>query len=177
MRQWVVSIAILLIVNYVHPTVILAQNSIKSSANLEMTGAALQAPMVFTADALKAFPSDAIQSFSQTRASAGVSTTSTVRGVQLPALIERVGLTDRAKANWKTLLVICTATDGYRAVFTWPELSNTAVGAGVLVVFEQDGNPLAAREGQIALLSTADKRLGARHVRNLQRIELQFLPN
>ncbi len=138
MRQWIVSIAILLIVYYVHPTVTLAQNSINSSANVEMTGAALQAPMVFTADALKAFPSDAIQSFSQTRASAGVSTTSTVRGVQL---------------------------------------SNTAVGAGVLVVFEQDGSPLAVREGQIALLSTADKRLGARHVRNLQKIELQFLPN
>ena len=51
---------------------------------------------------------------------------------------------------------VVTATDRYRAVFSWPEITNTAVGDGVLLLFERDGKPLDEREGRIALVSTAD---------------------
>jgi len=71
--------------------------------------------------------------------------------------------------------VIATATDGYRAVFTWAELSNTPAGDGVLVPYERDGEPLGAREGQISLLATGDLRLGARHVRNLVKLQVRQL--
>jgi hypothetical protein len=96
-----------------------------------------------------------------------------VRGVKLAALIERAGLVAKGRDGWKTLMVVATATDGYRAVFSWPEISNTLVGEGVLVLFERDGKPLDDREGRIALMSTADRSLGARHVRNLARIEVR----
>lgn len=52
---------------------------------------------------------------------------------------------------------------------------NTTVGDGALLVFERDGRPLDEHEGRIALLSTADFRLGARHVRNVLRIEVMQL--
>jgi hypothetical protein len=59
------------------------------------------------------------------------------------------------------------ATDGYRAVFSWGELFNTAVGDQVMVIQAQDGRPLDSAAGPLALRSLADLRPGARHVRNL----------
>lgn len=136
---------------------------------------ALQTNRVLTADDLRAMPAAMQQSFTQTRTVGGVEQRTTLRGVKLPALLEQIGLSAQARAEWKTLLVTATATDGYRAIFAWPELSNTPVGEGVLVVYERDGQPLQAREGRLALQSTGDFRMGARHVRNLLRIEVSLL--
>jgi hypothetical protein len=136
---------------------------------------ALQSNRMMTVDMLKSLPAEAVGTFTQTRDGTAGATGSALRGIKLPALIEYIGLSSEAKANWKTLLVTATATDGYRAVFTWAELINTPTGEGVLVVFERDGAPLDAREGRIALQSSADFRLGARHVRNLLRIEVSLL--
>jgi len=128
---------------------------------------ALRQTLILDASALAAFPAKDIGRFTQTRSGQGTDSQSTVRGVKLAALIERAGLAASGSNDWKTLIVIATATDGYRAVFSWPEITNTAVGDGVLVLFE--------REGRIALVSTADQRLGPRHVRNLVRIEIRSL--
>lgn len=132
----------------------------------------------FTVDVatLAAAPAADIGSFLQTRSGEGVETRSTVRGVKLRSLIERAGLAVEGRDGWKTLVVVATATDGYRAVFSWPEIANTSVGDGVLVLFERDGQPLPVREGAIALMSTTDRMLGARHVRNLASIEVRSLP-
>lgn len=146
------------------------------SAQLTVTGE-VKASLTLAADDLRAFPAEQQASFTQTRGTPGQENRSTVRGVRLKAIVERAGLLAGARNDWKTTLVIATATDGYRAVFSWPELSNTAAGEGVLVLYERDGRPLDAREGQLALLSTNDVRLGARHVRNLQKIELRQLAN
>lgn len=141
------------------------------STAVEVTGAVRQSLRV-DAVALAAFPAEAIVQFAQTlsdRAAASV-----VRGVKLAALVDRAGGLSSADRNaWKTLVVIATATDGYKAVFSWPEITNTAIGDGVLVLFERDGNPLDEREGRIALMSTADRQAGPRRVRNLVRIELR----
>ena len=45
----------------------------------------------------------------------------------------------------------------------------------MLVLHERDGQPLVPREGLIALQTTGDFRLGARHVRNLLRIEVNVV--
>lgn len=145
------------------------------STRVEVSGAVRQA-LDLDAAALSAFPAEAIGQFTQSRSGAGAASQSTARGVKLAALIERAGLAAPGDRNeWKTLVVIATATDGYRAVFSWPEIANTTVGEGVLVLFERDGKPLDDREGRIALVSAADLKLGPRHVRNLKRIELRAL--
>lgn len=145
------------------------------STQIELAGAP-RTSQQFDAAALAAFSEKDIASFAQTRSGTTGDSRSTVRGVRLSALVERAGLAGNGRDDWKTLVVIATATDGYRAVFSWPELANTAVGDGVLVPFERDGKPLDDREGRIALMSTADRKLGARHVRNLVRIEVRALP-
>ena len=142
------------------------------SLQVEIDGA-VQRPTRLDATALAAFDARQIGSFTQTRSGQGVETQSTVRGVKLAALIESAGLAVKGRNDWKTLVVTVTATDGYRALFSWPELTNTASGDGVLVLFERDGKPLDDREGRIALMATGDRSLGPRYVRNLARIEVR----
>lgn len=158
---------------------ILAQSSLpttpRASTMLYVFGNALQANSVLRPEDLRQMPEAMQSSFTQTRSVAGSEQKTTVRGVKLPALIERLGLSNAGKANWKTLLITCTATDDYRAIFTWPELINSPAGEGVLVLHERDGQPLVSREGLIALQTTGDFRLGARHVRNLLRIEVSVV--
>lgn len=150
-----------------------AQDAARPSEVLYLHGSALRQHRVLTPADLAAQPPEAIATFVQARGAPGSEQRSTVRGVRLVRLIEAAGLTERARGDWKSLLVTVTATDGYRAQFTWAELANTPAGEGVLVLFERDGQPLDAREGRIALLATGDLRLGARHVRNALRIEVR----
>jgi DMSO/TMAO reductase YedYZ molybdopterin-dependent catalytic subunit len=100
---------------------------------------------------------------------------SIARGVRLTAILERAGLANTDPNDWKHTVVLATATDNYRVVFSWPELFNSDLGASVLVVFERDGQPLADREGHIALVSAKDQRTGPRSVRWLRQLDIKVL--
>lgn len=72
--------------------------------------------------------------------------------------------------------VEAVATDGYRALFSWGELFNSPAGAQALVVATQDGQPLDAAAGPLALRALGDLRPGPRHVRNLCALVVRPLP-
>jgi DMSO/TMAO reductase YedYZ molybdopterin-dependent catalytic subunit len=108
-------------------------------------------------------------------ASKEVEVPSIARGVRLTAILERAGLANTDPNDWKHTVVLATATDNYRVVFSWPELFNSDLGASVLVVFERDGQPLADREGHIALVSAKDQRTGPRSVRWLRQLDIKVL--
>ncbi len=98
-----------------------------------------------------------------------------VHGVRLLAVLEQAGLAERDRLDWRKAVVIAIARDGYRAVFSWPELANTAAGAQVMVAYERDGSPLAAQEGPLALHAPGDTRTGPRHVKWLHRVDVRIL--
>jgi DMSO/TMAO reductase YedYZ molybdopterin-dependent catalytic subunit len=94
-------------------------------------------------------------------------------GVLLTELLDKAGLRSDRKNDWRRLYVVASASDGYKAVFSWGELFNSRIGRGAMVVFERKGKPLDDSEGRIALLSTEDDRVGPRHVKWLKRIEVR----
>ncbi|WP_273487848.1 molybdopterin-dependent oxidoreductase [Roseateles chitosanitabidus] len=136
---------------------------------------AVRAPLMLTVDDLRAFHAEQIGTFTMTKQIDGREQSTTVRGVRLSAVLERAGVVTQDKHAWKSMAVLVTASDGYKVAFSWPELTNTEVGAGVLVVFERDGQALDDGEGRIALLSGRDLRAGPRHVKWLSRIEIRPL--
>ena len=137
---------------------------------------AVKTSLTLKVDDLKAFPATQIESVVVTRRADGKELPTTLRGVRLTSVLERAGMEGSTDRNeWKHTVVLATATDGYQVVFSWPELSNTDVGAGVLVVFERDGQPLADREGRIALVSARDLRTGPRSVRWLARLDVRVV--
>lgn len=91
----------------------------------------------------------------------------TFSGHLMRELLQRAGFGLPSDRGARTAMIEAVATDGYRAVFSWGELFNTAVGDQVMVIGTQDGRPLDSLAGPLALRSLADLRPGARHVRNL----------
>jgi len=96
-----------------------------------------------------------------------------LKGVRLLDVLEKAVVVSQNHNDVKKMVVVATASDGYKAVFSWSELFNSPVGEGVLVFFEKDGMPLADDEGRIALISAKDLRTGPRHVKWLQGIEVR----
>ncbi len=98
------------------------------------------------------------------------------RGVRLRDLLSHAGLDEsrnRAARNWVFEL---TASDNYRAYFSWGELFNHAAGESVAVIYEYNGQPLDTTSGPLALRALTDQRPGPRHVRNLCALRARELP-
>ncbi|HEY6241048.1 MAG TPA: molybdopterin-dependent oxidoreductase [Burkholderiales bacterium] len=97
-------------------------------------------------------------------------------GVWLTDLLGEADIRRDERHALRRTYVVATASDGYHAVFSWGELFNTPVGRDVLVAFERDGSPLQEGEGKIALVSLADEKIGPRHVKWLNRIDVRRVP-
>lgn len=141
---------------------------------VELTGAVRQ-PLTLDAEALARYPSAAQSTLEFARSVDGTERRTRLAGVRLTAVLEQAGLAERDRLDWRKAVVLATATDGYRAVFSWPELFNTEAGGQVLLVWRRDDAPLDAREGPIALHAPGDLKTGPRHVRQLMRLEVRIL--
>ena len=97
-------------------------------------------------------------------------------GIRLTDLLEEADIRQDARLALRRTYVVAVASDGYQVVFSWGELFNTPVGRDVLVAFERDGSALREGEGQIALVSLADEKIGPRHVKWLSRIDVRRVP-
>jgi DMSO/TMAO reductase YedYZ molybdopterin-dependent catalytic subunit len=136
---------------------------------------AVQTPLTLSVEDLKAFPADKIATLTVRRKVDDKDVPSTLRGVRLTAVLERAGLLAEDHRDWHHTIVVAIGTDGYRVVYSWPELFNTEDGADALVVFERDGQALADREGRIALAPGHDLRSGPRSVHWLARLDVRVL--
>lgn len=96
-----------------------------------------------------------------------------LKGVLLRDILGQAKVVSKDHNDVKKTVIIATASDGYKVVFSWSEVFNSPVGDGVMVFFEKDGVPLADDEGRIAMVSTQDIRSGPRHVKWLKAIEVK----
>src|SRR5262249_43985436 len=135
----------------------------------------IQRPVTISVDTLRNFAASGQVNFKTSRDTDGRQQQTVVRGVSLKAVLEQSGLAERDRFDWRKAVVIAIARDGYRAVFSWPELFNTEGGAQVMLAYERDGGPLGTNEGPIALHAPGDTRTGPRHVKWLERIEVRVL--
>ena len=91
-------------------------------------------------------------------------------------LLENIlGMADVIKAehnDTKKMFIVVSAHDGYKVVFSWQEIFNTAVGGGVMILLERDGKPLDGEQGQLELISAEDYFTGSRYVKGLKNIEV-----
>lgn len=95
------------------------------------------------------------------------------KGVRLADLLNKAEILAPGHNDVKKLAIIATASDGYKAMFSWNEIFNSPIGEGVMVFFEKNGQPLGDDEGRIAMVSSKDSRTGPRHVKWLQDISVK----
>lgn len=94
-------------------------------------------------------------------------------GVLLRDVLDKAVVLSGSHFDFKKMVVIATASDDYKVVFSWSELFKFPVGDGVLVFFEKNGRLLDDGEGRIALLSAKDAGVGSRYVKWLTAIEVR----
>lgn len=65
---------------------------------------------------------------------------------------------------------VMQAADGYKALFSWNEIFNTAVGKQLWLVVATAGKQLSQMSDRMLMLCTADEKTGRRHIKSLSRI-------
>ncbi len=98
-----------------------------------------------------------------------------LRGVPLDRLLDAAGPAFVQRTDFKRVAIVAESRDGYRALFSWNELFNSALGEGVLVAWDCDEAPLGGNAGPFALVSLHDRATGPRYVQRLAGIELHKL--
>jgi len=128
-------------------------------------------PLALSVADLGRFPVQRVEDTRVARGPAGASeATRHFAGCLLRDVLNAAKLTEGDRLDLRSTIIVATASDGYKAIFSWAELFNTAIGDGVLIVYERDGAPLGDAEGPIALVSLKDTRPGPRHVKWLSSI-------
>lgn len=135
---------------------------------------AVENPLDLDVAGLQQFPSQKINELSLIcQSGANKGKLENIRGVLLRDILEKAVIKAPAHNDVKKMAIIASASDDYKAVFSWNEVFNSPIGDGVLVFFEKNGLPLTDDEGRIAMVSSKDVRTGPRHVKWLERIEVR----
>nr|WP_321465445.1 molybdopterin-dependent oxidoreductase [uncultured Desulfobulbus sp.] len=95
-----------------------------------------------------------------------------LRGVLLADLINQAEVVVTAHNDTKKMYVVTSSDDGYKTVFAWQEIFNSANGEGILVILEREGQPLHQGNGDVDLISAKDHLTGPRYVRRLKTVEI-----
>lgn len=99
-------------------------------------------------------------------------------GVALRDLLTQGGVPAGEALRGKALIryVVVRAADGYRTVFSLPELDSAFTDRVVLIADTRDGAALPAREGPFRLIVPGEKR-EARWVRQVTAIDVEDAPD
>lgn len=99
------------------------------------------------------------------------------KGVSLDALLVKAGVPhgEAIRGKWMATCVVASAADGYRVVFSLPELDPGFLDSDVLVADQMNGAPIGADEGPLKLVAPRDKR-PARWIRMLKSITVVRVP-
>lgn len=98
-----------------------------------------------------------------------------LRGVRLRELIQAAQPAFAERTDFKRVAVVAESREGYRALFSWNELFNAALGDGVIVAWDCAEAPLPPRAGHFVLASLQDRATGPRYVQRLASVELHKL--
>lgn len=140
---------------------------------ITVTGA-VEHPLTLAVKDLRTFPPQQLGEVKMVcQSGADVGKLQNVKGVRLTEILDKAKIKAPQHNDVKKMIVIATASDGYKVVFSWSELYNSALGEGVLVFFEKEGAPLGDDEGRIAMVSSKDTRTGPRHVKWLKHLEVK----
>jgi len=128
---------------------------------------------------LKQLPAQRLEDVRLVRETSGASSSTEMArrytGCLLRDVLDRARPVEKNRMDFRKSIVIVTASDGYRAVFSWAELYLSPIGDGALVVYERDDRPLPDSEGPLAVVSLKDTKPGPRHVKWVKSIELRVV--
>jgi len=91
-------------------------------------------------------------------------------GVLLKEILQSVPLDSDNPKQFSEYYFICRGSDGYKVVYSWNELFNTAIGNSAYIITEKNHQPIHELDESMLMISTQDVRTGRRYVKNLETI-------
>lgn len=125
------------------------------TSKISVTGQVKQ-PLELSLDDLRKLPVLQMKMMPHGGLSKGKPAPVIVKGVLLRDILEKAAVQTATPYDVKKSAILVTASDGYRVVFSWPEVFHSPIGEGAILYFEMDGKPLSDNEGRIALGSLRD---------------------
>ena len=95
-----------------------------------------------------------------------------IKGVALKEVLGKVEINETSPKKLSEYYLVCTATDGYKVVFSWNEVFNSKSENNILILTAFDTDPAKAEKGNIAMIVTTDVATGRRFVKGLNKISI-----
>ncbi len=94
------------------------------------------------------------------------------KGVLLRDILDSAGVLMDHKKDRGKFLVLVTASDNYKVIFSYNELYYGASGNHIFLVYEENGHEIM-EEGKLIIFCSSDKVSGPRHIKWVQEIEIR----
>lgn len=151
----------------------LAQRTIEVTREFTVSGAVKQNTTITIADIKKYKAVDLGEVVVKNHKGEDKKTAKDVKGVLLTDVLGSVTISVDKPKQYSELVVVLTASDGYKNVYSWNELFNTEVGRHVYVITGMDGKTIDNMENAIIVISTADVNTGSRYFKGLKKVEIK----
>lgn len=147
-----------------------AQETFKATSSITVSGR-LKSPKTFSWAEIRNFKVYSIGDVAITNHKGEAKgTAKDLSGILLRDLLQGIALDAENPKVLSEYYFTCQATDGYKVVYSWNELFNTAIGNSVYIVVSKDNQPADTLNESILMISTQDVHTGRRYVKNLQSI-------
>ena len=133
----------------------------------------VKAPMVVDLNALQVYKTVSLDSIViYNHLMVRKSSIKNIKGVPLKELLAKIEIIAENPTVLSEYYLVCTATDGYKAVLSWNEVFNSKTANNFLILTSFDTNPAKAEKGNIALIAPGDEASGRRFVKGLSKITI-----
>jgi hypothetical protein len=137
-------------------------------------GGEIKNPQVITLSALGAFHTASLNDVASLNHMGQVrGTMKNAKGVLLRDILQKIELNIASPKLLYGFYVECVATDGYKTVFSWNEILNTANGENVYVITERDGKKIAELDDRITILQLYAPGRGHVYIKGLREMIIQ----
>jgi hypothetical protein len=93
-----------------------------------------------------------------------------INGVLLKDILSAIPFNNENPKVLSEYYIECSATDGYKVIFSWNEVFNSETGKHIMIITSRNGINAGQLDDRIALISPTDQATGRRYVKWLNRI-------
>jgi len=131
-------------------------------------------PVLFTYEDLKKYPVHEVKSIDILNHKMEFKKNlKNLKGVLLKDVLSQVIFNAPTPKELSTFYLVCTAEDGYKAVYSWNELFNTEAGDHIMLITSENGLATSGTKEGITLITPGDRATGRRYVKNLSEIVIK----
>lgn len=152
---------------------ITAQNAVSPTNTLHLYGK-VEKEITYTLEQLDTFPATAVPDLVLSNHKGEIKDTLRgMKGIPLKRLLATLVYTNQNPKELNEFYFVFIASDGYKVVFSWNEIYNTAAGEHLYLITEMKGKRMREIAQRLLFLASDDLKTGRRYIKGLEKIEVR----